>query len=132
MGDMLAQRCHGDAGANDYAVDIAIGQMVRRHDYPIHWATDDRFAKEMFALAGMIRIRHHHIILMRARHILHGAHQRMINRIGNVGDHHCDHARLLAAQTARMQIRIIAKLLDGIQDTLARLFPNGDAIGSII
>ncbi len=93
MIDVLPNGDHGRAGACDDRAEMFTRQVIGHQEDAIHRAPDDRLHKEQFVIALVVRIGDHHVVAVGVRYILDGAHHGVIERIGDVGDHHRQHQR---------------------------------------
>ncbi len=128
--DVLAHCRYGSARALDQVVEVLIGQVIWNHQHTVHGAADDRLAEKLLALAHVVGVGDDHIVAKAARHILHRPHQRVVERVADVGDHHGDQLGLLPAQDAGVQVGLVTKLLDGIEYACPCLLANGDQVRS--
>ena len=126
MRKVLTHGSDDGASAFDQLIKIVIRQVIRNHDDAINRAANDRIYKVLFAFQRMVRIGDHRVVLVGIRRILHRAHQWMVERVRDVGDHQGDHAGFLATQTAGMKVWLVFELLGCLQDTLARFLADGN------
>jgi len=129
MLDMLAQCHYRDSALIDDLVKLLVGEMKRYHDDPIDRAAHDRLTEIPLIFGVMICIGEQHIVPVRASSVVNGAHNRMVEWVGDVSDHDGDHAGVLRPQAAGRHVWAELELLSSLKHTLAGSGANRNAGG---